>query len=290
MKKLLPVLCAGLLLLSWNALASAQNKPSPEEIQRIIKTFTERETQFRQALRAYGYKRDAKIQTIGFGSQVTGEYHRVSTFSFDDKGEKSEKIIFFPSPTVPEIQPEDIEDLSGVNPYALEAGKADRYNFTYVGQERIDELDLYVFDVSPKVIPDPKKSKERLFSGRVWVDMVELQIVKSKGKGVPETKINKFPTVETYREQIDGKYWFPTYLYANEQILFDNGNTLHLKMLVTITDYKRFGSRVKIIEEDEPGVGAEDKPEPATEKPVTQVAKPTATPTPKATPGAVKKP
>ena len=291
MKKLLPALCAGLMLLGWNALATAQSNPSPADIQRIIKAFTERETQFRQALGEYGFKRDAKLQTIGFGSQVTGEYHRVSTFAFDDKGQKFEKITFFPQPTMSNVTPEDIEDLSGVNPYAVEAGKANLYNFTYIGQERIDELDLYVFDVSPKVIPDPKKTKERLFLGRVWVDTQELQVVKSKGKGVPETKINKFPSVETYREQVDGKYWFPTYFFANEELLFDNGSTLHVKMLVKISDYKRFGSRVRIIEDvEDPGVGVEDKTEP----PATPTAKPTptptATPTPKPTPAAVKKP
>ena len=83
-------------------------------------------------------------------------------------------------------------------------------------------------------MPDPKKTKERFFLGRVWVDDQDLQIVKTKGKGVPETKRNKFPIVETYREQIDGRYWFPTYSYADEELLFDNGDTLHVRMKVTL--------------------------------------------------------
>ena len=55
-------------------------------------------------------------------------------------------------------------------------------------------------------MPNAKNIKDRLFSGRIWVDEQDLQIVKTKGKGVPETKKNKFPTVETYREHIDGKF------------------------------------------------------------------------------------
>ena len=86
-----------------------------------------------------------------------------------------------------------MEDLGGVNPFALEAAKIGQYNIKYVGKERIDELDLYVFDVAPKVTPDPKKTKERFFIGRIWVDDNDLQIVKSKGKAIPETKNNKFP-------------------------------------------------------------------------------------------------
>jgi len=68
------------------------------------------------------------------------------------------------------------------------------------------------------------------------VDDEDLQIVKTRGKGVPETKINKFPTVETYREHIDGRYWFPTYSYADEELVFDNGSSLHVRMKVRYSD------------------------------------------------------
>src|SRR2546423_14226144 len=187
---------------------------SPAQIDDIVRKFTAKETHFRHALNSYAFKRDALVQEIGMGGQVIGEYHRVSDFTFDDQGNRYEKINFFPMPSFTGVTPEDLEDLGGVNPFALEASKLNQYNFKYVGKERIDELDLFVFDVAPKVMP--KKSIERFFVGRIWVDDRDLQIVKSKGKGVPETKENKFPVVETYREQIDGKYWFPTYSYAYE--------------------------------------------------------------------------
>src|SRR5437762_11429872 len=175
------------------------------QIDNIVRRFTAKETEFRAALNQYFFKRDALIQEIGMGGQVVGEYHRVSNFTFDDNGTRFEKINFFPMSTLQgvSITPEDLEDLGGVNPFALEAAMINRYNFKYVGKERIDELDLYVFDVTPKVMPDPKKTKDRVFVGRIWVDDRDLQIVKSKGKAGPETKTNKFPTVETWREQID---------------------------------------------------------------------------------------
>ncbi len=190
----------------------------PAEIDRIIRTFTAKEIEFRRALNTYSFKRDALIQNIGMGGQVIGEYHRVSTFTFDDQGNRYEKISFFPMSSMPEVTQEDIDDLGGINPFALEPSKIDQYNFRYVGKEKIDELNLYIFDVTPKVMPNSKKTKERFFSGRIWVDDQDLQIVKTKGKGVPEDKENKFPTVETYREHIDGRYWFPTYSYADEEL------------------------------------------------------------------------
>ena len=249
--------------------SGAAATPAPADVDRIVRAFTAKETEFRQALNNYAFKRDAVIQTIGMGGQVTGEYHRVSQFTFDNSGNRFEKISFFPMPTLTQIvvTAEDLEDLAGIQPFALETSQINQYNFTYVGKEHIDELDLYVFDVAPKVMPDPKKSKERFFKGRVWVDDRDLQIVKVRGKGVPEGK-QKFPTFDTYREQIDGRYWFPTYTYADEDLDFPEG-VVHIRMRVRYTDFRRFRSDVKIteIDEDEPEPQASPAPSPSPTKP-----------------------
>jgi TonB family protein len=246
-------------------------------IDEIVRAFTAKETRFRQALNSYAFKRDALVQTIGMGGQVTGEYHRVSFFTFDDQGNRFEKINFFPMPTMTEISitAQDLEDLGGVNPFALEASKLNAYNFKYVGKEKIDELELYVFDVGPKIMPDPKKIKERFFQGRIWVDEQDLQIVKARGKGVPEDKNNKYATFETYREQIDGKYWFPTYTYADDELVFGNGNVVRLRMLVKYTDFMVGHGKVTITE-----VG--DAPESRKPESVDPQSKPQPTPTPPA--------
>jgi len=220
------------------------------DIAKIIQAFTAKETEFRRALSEYAFKRDAVVQTIGMGGQVSGEYRRVSQFVFTDQNERFEKITFFPQPTLTELTftQEDLEDLGGVQPFALEASKINLYDFKYVGKERIDELDTYVFDVAPKVLP--KKVSERFFQGRVWVDDQDLQIVKVRGKGVPEGD-QRFPVFETYRQQIDGRYWFPTYTSADDELVFPKGQAVHVRMLVRYTDYKRFRSEVKITEVDE---------------------------------------
>ncbi|HEX8500065.1 MAG TPA: hypothetical protein VF659_05680 [Pyrinomonadaceae bacterium] len=239
--------------------AARQQQPAQQqpvggavEVKRIVRAFTQKETEFRKALNGYTFTRDALLQTIGVGGQVSGEYNRVSQFTFNDAGERFERITRFPVPTLTEISftNEDLEDLSGVQPFALEASKMDLYNFTYVGREKVDELDTYVFDVAPKVTP--KKVSERFFQGRIWVEAEDLQIVKTRGKGVPEGK-QRFPTFETYREQIDGKYWFPTYTYADDDLNFPGGHVVHVRMKVRYADYKVFRGRVRVIEEGDPG-------------------------------------
>jgi hypothetical protein len=165
------------------------------------------------------------------------------------------------------ITPEDIEDLGGVNPFALEPKSIDQYNFTYLGKEKIDDLDLYVFEVAPKIIPDPKKSKLRLFVGRIWVDDRDLMIVKSKGKAVPEDKNNKYPVVETWRTNVDGKYWFPAYTAADDELVFGNGSVVHLRMKVKYDDYKLGRTDVTVVSEEPAGNEAKPTPSPTPKKP-----------------------
>jgi hypothetical protein len=118
--------------------------------------------------------------------------------------------------------------------------------------------------VTPKIIPDPKKSKLRLFTGRIWVEKDDLMIVKTKGKAVPETKQNKFPIVETYRENIDGKYWFPTFATADDELVFDDGNVLKIRMRVKYTDYRVGRTEVRILDDDTP---VQPGPTPTPKKP-----------------------
>jgi len=241
---------------------------SRAEIDKITKKFTDNEADFRNALTNYVFNRSATVQTVGMGGQITGTYRRDSFLNLTGDGKRFERINYFPVPTLTEITvtPEDLEDLGGVNPFALEPSVINLYNISYLGKEKIDELNLYVFDISPKVIPDPKKTKQRLFTGRIWVDDQDLMIVKSKGKAVPETKQNKYPVVETWRENIDGKYWFPSYISSDDDLVFNSGQVVKLKMRVKYSDYKQGKSEVKILDD--------------VETPIEQV-KPAPSPTPK---------
>lgn len=272
MKRTAPVILAFTAILTCfaaNAFSQSagitQVSLSKPEIDRIIAKFTDNERAFREALTNYVFNRSATVSTIGLGGQITGTFRRDSFMTFTSAGERFERILFAPVPTVPPgfVTPEDLEDLGGVNPFALEPGAVPQYNFTFLGKEKVDELDLYVFEVTPKVIPDPKKSKQRLFTGRIWVDDEDLMIVKSKGKAVPETKINKFPVVETWRENVDGKYWFPSFASSDDELVFDDGSVVKLRMRVKYTDYKLGRTDVVIGDAEDLSEQPEAKPSPS---------------------------
>ena len=81
------------------------------------------------------------------------------------------------------------------------------------------------------------------------MDDRDLQIVKSYGRGVgllKKNSDNQFPKFETYREQIDGKFWFPTYTRADDVLHFQSGLNQRIRMIVKYEDYKQFKSDVDI--------------------------------------------
>jgi hypothetical protein len=229
------------------------------DVEQIVRTLTAKEAEFRRELNNYAFKRDAVIQVIAFGGQIAGEYHRVSNFTFDDSGNVSEKIIFFPMPTLAPSQ-NDLDDLNSIQTYVLEPSTISQYSFTYVGKERIDELDTYVFDIGPKVMPS-NKSQGRFFQGRIWVDDKDMQVVKARGKSVPEGK-ERFPTFDYYREQFDGRHWFPSYTYADDELVLPSGEVIHVRMRVRFTNYERSHGKVRILEADKDDKDNKETPQP----------------------------
>ena len=253
------VLCFSALgALAQETSAVVKTDMTQAEIDRIVKKFSENEFNFRQALSVYAYNRDAKIQTIGMGGQITGSFIRNSYMTFKEDGSRIEKILYNPMSTLRglTVSPEDIDNLGGVNPFAIEPKSLSNYNFTFVGKEKIDELDLFVFDVTPKVLPNPKKSSEKFFSGRIWVDDRDLLIVKSKGKALPEGKDMNgieqvFPVVETWRENVDGKYWFPSLSVSDDELVFKSGYVVKIKFRVKYFNYRVGRSDVKIGDDEQ---------------------------------------
>lgn len=259
----LVVLCFSAIIASAQTSTIVKTRLSQTEIDRIVKAFTANEASFREALKSYAFNRNAMISTIGMGGQISGVYQRDSFLTFKEDGTRFEKILFAPVPTIKEITvtAEDIDNLGGVNPFAIEPQYVSNYNFTFLGKEKIDELDLYVFDVAPKVIPDWKKTSQKYFSGRIWVDDRDLMIVKSKGKAVPEGK-QRFPIMETWRDNVDGKYWFPALSTSDDTLVFEDGYAVKIRVRVSYKNYRVGRTDVIILDDVEPT--EEEKSSPTT--------------------------
>jgi len=218
--------------------------PKGVTTEEVIRRFAAKEKEFQQARDQYTYRQDVKVQT----PEDDGEYHEIFDVLFDDQGKRLENVVYAPQSSLARISmsPEDLDDIRHRLPFVLTSDEIPEYQILYVGQQQEDELHCYVFDIAPKEIV----GKKRYFQGRIWVDDRDFQIVKTFGKTVPDIRKKKgqenlFPKFTTWREQIDRKYWFPTYTKADDTLHFSSGD-VQIREIVKYSDYKRYGSNVKI--------------------------------------------
>jgi hypothetical protein len=248
----------GILSLSSSVFAFADQgegplnpaKPTGITTEEIIQRFAAKEKDFKLAREHYTFRQSIKVQAMD-GDTVKGEYVETFDVLTDDKGKRMENVVFAPQSSIEEgglsITKEDLDDLRNKLPFVLTSDEVSEYAILYVGQQQQDELHTYVFDIAPKQIEKGK----RYFQGRIWVDDHDFQIVKTNGKTVPDIRKkrgeeNLFPSFTTWREQIDGKYWFPTYTLADDTLHFSTQD-IRIREILHYEDYKRFGSSSKII-------------------------------------------
>ena len=239
------------LAASLSFATSVKSDPSEDEIQKIISKFASNESAFAKARENYMYRQTARIQEYDEGGAPGGKFERVDEITFSPAGKRLERAVRAPVPTLRLIHmsAQDEEDLRHVMPFVLTSEDIDQYHVRYLGRQNADEIPCYVFAVKPKKM-EPGK---RYFQGQIWVDDRDLMIVKSYGRSsgiLKKGEDQQFPKFETYREQVDGKYWFPTYTTANSTLYFEN-QTVRIRQMVKYEEYKQFGAESKIISVEE---------------------------------------
>ena len=221
----------------------------------IIKKFGERETAFAKARNEYTYRQTVKINTINDDTgKPDGEYQQVNDVIFSDSGARTEHVVFAPANSIEKVimTQNDFDDIVHRLPFVLTTPELPQYDLTYLGRQKVDDIDTYVFDCKPKTL----EKNKRYFQGKVWVDQQEYEIVLINGKAVPDNlrrgHEDLSPPYTTYYQEVDGGYWFPVYTKADGVLHFPAGegygaNDVHLRYVVKYEDYKRFHAKSRII-------------------------------------------
>ncbi len=243
-----------MLAIAWTIVASsiiaapasspvsrALQKASPPE---MLSAAAERGRELQAALRNYTYYAELTIQTVSQSDTITGKYYRFSQISFDREGARQEKVLENTS-TLPSdvyIGTNAANNLTRVYQFVITPETLSQYELTYVGRERIDEIDTLVFDVKPKIkMPDPDKSDDRYLKGRIWIDEQDLCVVKVAGQALPEQGSHRTPKFETYFQNYD-KYWFPASTSADDSIRVGRYFT-RVIVSVRFTGYKKVSAK-----------------------------------------------
>ena len=221
----------------------------------IIQKFAARESEFAKARENYTFRQTVKVNTLSEDTnRVDGEYQQVTDITFNQAGKREEHVVFAPQNTLERVMmsPADFQDIEHRLPFILTTEDLPQYDITYLGRQHVDELDTYVFSVTPKTFEKGK----HYFQGKVWVDQQDYQIVLINGMTVPQDTRKGHedlqPPFTTYYEQVDGKYWFPTYTKAEGNLHFAGGDgylaqDVHLRTVVKYSDYKQFHATSRII-------------------------------------------
>ena len=256
-----------LFALALQGANTSKPDPTEAEVQHIIQTVADTETAFAKARENYTYRQTAKMQEFDEGGSPHGRFELVTDIVFDARGRRQERVVRAPSPTLQLIimTPEDEQDLRQIMPFVLTGEEAANYSVRYLGRQKADEIPCYVFAIKPKKLETGK----RYFTGEIWVDDRDLMVVKTYGRSIGVQKKGfdqQFPKFETYRQQIDGKYWFPVYTMANSTLYFGDAHP-SIKMTVKYEDYKQFKAESKITVVDSTITPGAPAPAPKPEAP-----------------------
>jgi hypothetical protein len=227
---------------SVRRLSTTPEPPAPPSLPplEIIQKFAQKEDQFLSVRPNYGYKKTIRIEEFGEDGKPVGQYLLVTEVTRAPNGRVISKIVDKPQSTLRNftLETEDVRDLDRMPPFPLTSSQLPKYDLQYLGEEQVDEVNCYIFQVKPKALERTKA----YFDGIVWVDTKYLEVVKTYGKWVNElgdvhTALLPFTMFETYRENVDGKFWFPSYMRSDDTLHLKD-SSVPMRMIIKWTDFK----------------------------------------------------
>jgi hypothetical protein len=241
-----------------NIPVNSQPEPAAIPPMEIIKRFAAKEDAFAQASRSFGYRKSIVVQEMGPNGKPTGQVEVITAPFYGSDGKRYERVVSVPAAPAPtssttnpdqvaappttgdlhalHFEPEDVMALAMMPQFPFTTEQIAKYNITYQGKQRVDELNTYVFAMEPKLVD----RQHAYFSGVVWVDDHELAIVKTYGKWVTElgdvtSPKLPFTLFETYRQQV-GDSWFPAYSRSDDQVTTKD-DVIPVRLIIKWTDY-----------------------------------------------------
>ena len=211
--------------------------PPPIPAQEIIQRFAANEDAAKSVYNTYDFTETIRIEEVA----DNGGKFTVTGYEFTrPDGQRAWRVSKQPQSNlkVTNYSLEDVRTIVSLPQFFLTSDEIGKYDFLYAGQQKLDELNTYVFQVKPKQL----SRTQRLFQGVVFVDDHDLAIVETYGKFVSELsgmgQKLPFSLFETYRENFEGKYWLPTYTTSDDYIDQPNADPLQLRLVVRATDFK----------------------------------------------------
>jgi hypothetical protein len=203
----------------------------------IVRKFAANEDRMKKAYEQFSFTLSVKVQEQ---TNPGGEFVVTGDSFVRSDGLRYQRIVKQPVSTLKQTSftLEDVKIIASLPLFYLTSDEVGNYKFKYQGTEKMDELDTFIFRVQPKLLSRNKK----LFDGVIWVEQRDFTIVKSSGKFVREVEAEgvqlPFTMFDTYRENVAGQYWFPTYITSEDMVTPPKSESIALKLVVRSTNFQ----------------------------------------------------
>lgn len=211
--------------------------PPPIPEQEIIRKFAANEDVMKKAFDTYTYTQSVRFEEE---TDPVGMLTATGDTYFKDDGQRYWRVTKETKPTlnVNHYTLQDVMGMCAVPYFFLTTSDIANYSFLYAGQQQLDQINTYIFQVKPKAL----NRKQAFFDGVIWVDDHDFAIVRTWGKFAllvqPSSDQQPFTMFEMYRENFEDKYWLPTYIASDGEITADDGSKLPVKLVIRATDFK----------------------------------------------------
>jgi hypothetical protein len=219
--------------------AAPRVEAPPMPLEEMVRRISETEEQMQQAFLGYSFRGSVRIQEWDVDGSPVGELQLQMEVSPGEDGRLRERQTAAPRSTLKilELEREDVRELARQPLFILTPPDLPFYQITYLGRQPVDELETFAFRVTPRQL----ERTRRYFDGVVWVDQQDFVIVKTYGRMVAEAEITgeelPFGLVEIFREHVDRRFWFPSFIRSDDTRRLDAGEA-RLRLTIRYTDFQ----------------------------------------------------
>lgn len=238
------IVVPSLLMLAMTFAVASSSAAQIDPIE-CLKRAAANEEKAKAAEARFSYHLEILVQTLGEAGSVSAELRRVSEMTYDDLGNRVERITSFPPSrlnlSLGLLQP-DFKGLLGVDAFFLVPSALDKHSIRFLERQKLDELNTMVFEVSPA--GETNRSKDyKPFKGKIWIDEQDMQMVKCEGRAVvAKDSREAFPKFEYYRENVERGLWLPSVALAKD-VLDLKHYEVPIRIHIQYTSYKRYKAR-----------------------------------------------
>lgn len=220
-------------------LPEAKPETPPMPLEEMLDRIIRNEETLKRLFNTSDYRLSLRVQEFEEDGSAGGEWRVVSQVTTKPDGARVGRIVEEPSASLKRLQldREDVESLASLPYFVLTADQRARYEVLYLGEQPLDELNVFLFRVQPRRL----ERRIRQFEGLLYVDQTDFAVVKTYGRMVTEVEEENtelpFKLYETYREFVGGKYWLPSYVRSEDVVKSEMGEA-KLRLTIRISDYE----------------------------------------------------